>query len=135
MEKTQQPKGLNIALWAVQIILALLYLMAGASKTFQPVEELGKTLPWVLTTPLALVRFIGLSESAGALGLLLPSLLRIRPLLTVYAAIGLTLVQVFAAIFHVSQGESNVLGINLVFLLLSGFVAWGRLKKSPIVAK
>jgi len=128
-------KGMHVTLWIVQGLLAALYLMAGGNKAFQSVEELAKMLPWVAESPVGLVRFIGLSELAGALGLILPSLLRIQPKLTIYAALGLTVLQILAIGFHVMQGESNMIGINMVFIALSVFVAWGRAKRSPIIGK
>ncbi|MBN8680222.1 MAG: DoxX family protein [Chitinophagales bacterium] len=65
----------------------------------------------------------------------LPSILRLKPQLTVYAAIGLVLVQLLAAIFHLSRGESSAIGVNVLFMALAVFVAWGRAKKAPIAAK
>ena len=135
VESKKNSKGLHISLWIVQGLLAVVYLMAGAMKAFQPIEELAKMLPWVAESSAFLVRFIGWSEIAGALGLLLPSLLRIQPRLTVYAAIGLTVVQVLAVGFHVMQGEANRIAANFLFIALSAFVAWGRGKKAVIASK
>lgn len=126
---------MNIALWIVQSLLAAMFLMAGANKLFQSTEELVKMLPWVTSVPVGLVKFIGISELLGGIGLLLPSILRIKPILTSYAAIGLALVMLFASIFHISRGEYSVIGMNFVFMALALFVAWGRSKKVPILAK
>lgn len=128
-------KAINIALWVLQALLGLMFLMAGAMKTAQPIETLAESLPWVSSTPVALVRFIGISELLGALGLLLPSLLRIKPFLTVWAAIGLAVVMLLAAIFHGLKGEFAAIGINVVFMAMFAFIAWGRSKKVPIPAK
>lgn len=128
-------KGMHIALWIVQGLLAVIYLMAGGNKTFQSVEELAKMLPWVLDSPLAMVRFIGISELVGAMGLILPSLLRVQPRLTVYAAGALAVLQILAAGFHIMQGEAHMIGINFVFIALSLFVVWGRSKRVPIMGK
>jgi uncharacterized membrane protein YphA (DoxX/SURF4 family) len=135
MGTTSNSKALNIALWATQVLLALLNLMAGSTKLFQPIEELSKMLPWATEMPALMVRFIGLSEVLGGLGLLLPSLLRIQPQLTPIAAIGLAVVQLLAAGFHMSRGESSVIGANILFLAMAVFIAWGRMKKVPIAAK
>lgn len=135
MGTTSNSKALNIALWATQVLLALLNLMAGSTKLFQPIEELSKMLPWANEMPALMVRFIGLSEVLGGLGLLLPSLLRIQPQLTPIAAIGLAVVQLLAAGFHMSRGESSVIGANILFLAMAVFIAWGRMKKVPIAAK
>lgn len=132
---TGSAKGMNIALWVAQVLLAALYLMAGANKSFQSIEALSKMLPWVTEMPAGIVRFIGISEVLGALGLLLPSLLRKQPKLTIYAAWALALLQVMAAGFHLSRGEASVIGMNSVLIALSVFIAWGRNKKAPIVAR
>jgi uncharacterized membrane protein YphA (DoxX/SURF4 family) len=128
-------KTLNILLWVAQVVLGAMFLMAGAMKASQPVEVLAESLPWVTTMPIGLVKFIGLSELLGGLGLLLPSLLRIKPFLTVWAAIGLVTVMLFAAIFHATRGEFSAIGMNVVLMAIAAFVAWGRSKKAPILAK
>lgn len=135
MSNSNSSKKMNIALWIVQSLLAVMFLMAGANKLFQSAEELVKMLPWVTSVPSGFVKFIGISELLGGIGLLLPSLLRIKPILTSYAAIGLALVMLFASIFHISRGEYSVIGMNFVLMALALFVAWGRMKKAPIPPK
>lgn len=100
--------------------------MAGFMKSTQPIETLGATLPWVNGVPAALVRFIGISELAGGLGLILPQLTGIRPQLTPLAAWGLALVMVLAAIFHISQGEYPAVAFNAVLGGLAAFTAYKR---------
>ena len=135
MSTTQPSKALHVALWIVQVLLAAMFLMAGFMKISQPITQLATSLPWVSQVPEALVRFIGAAEVLGGLGLLLPSLLRIQPRLTVLAAVGLVLVMVLAAGFHLTRGEGGMVGPNLVIALLAVFVAWGRSNKAPIAAK
>jgi len=135
MTNQTSSKGMNIGLWVVQVLLGAMFLMAGAMKTAQPIEALVESLPWVTTVPAALVKFIGISEVLGGLGLLLPSLLRIKPSLTVMAAYGLILVMILAALFHGSRGEFSAIGMNVVLIAMAYFVAWGRSKKVPILAK
>jgi putative oxidoreductase len=106
--------------------------MSGFMKVAQPIEQLSQMLPWASEVPAALVRFIGISEVLGGLGLLLPALLRIKPQLTVWAALGLVAVMVFASIFHISRGEFSAIGMNLILAAVALFVAWGRAKKAPI---
>ncbi|MCP9237111.1 DoxX family protein [Lewinella sp. JB7] len=132
MSEKKKNNLLNIALWAAQILLAGMFILAGAMKSFQPIATLEESLPWVANTPSIVVRFIGISELLGGIGLLLPSILRIRSQLTGYAALGLVLVMLFAFVFHLSRGEYSSLGVNVVTGLLAGFIAWGRLKKVPI---
>lgn len=135
MTNQKNNKAINITLWIAQTLLALMFLMAGAMKLSQPIEKLVESLPWVSSTPISLVRFIGLSEVLGGLGLLLPSLLRIKPFLTTWAALGLALVMVLAAIFHGSRGEFSNIVMNFVMIAIALFIAWGRSTKAPIQAK
>lgn len=132
---TKSNRIFHIVLWIFQILLAAMYLMAGGTKLFQSIEQLTPMLPWVANTPVGMVRFIGLSEVLGGFGLLLPSLLRIQPKLTYWAAVGLALIQLLAIGFHLSRGEVSVVGFNFILLALAGFIAWGRSQKVPILPK
>ncbi len=123
---------LNLALWAAQILLAVAYGMAAYTKAALPIAEMATTMTWVSDVPAWLVRFIGIAEGLGALGLILPSLTRVLPWLTPLAAMGLSVVQLLAMPFHLSRGEAFALPVNLVLLALSLFILWGRWKKSPI---
>jgi putative oxidoreductase len=127
-------KGLNIALWIVQILLAALFIMAGIMKVTTPIDELGAKMDWVKKMP-GLVRFIGVAELLGAIGIILPSLIRILPKLTVYAAIGLALIMILATGYHIARGEAQHTPMTLLFTILALFVAWGRSKKVVIKAK
>ena len=128
-------KALHITLWVMQVLLAIIFIMAGVTKSFQPIDAIAESLPWVLSTPVALVRFIGISEILGGLGLLLPSILRIKPILTAWAAIGLAVIMIFAAIFHGARAEYSGIIANMVFMAVALFIAWGRAKKAIIQAK
>lgn len=128
-------KSLHIGLWVAQIALAFVFIMAGATKLFRPINDLVDMLPWVTDMPAAMVRFIGLSELLGGLGLILPAALRIKPVLTPYAAFGLVMVMILAIGFHISRGEASVIGMNFVFMALAIFIGWGRMKKAVITSK
>lgn len=134
-QKNKTSKAMNISLWVAQIILAVAFGMAGVSKSFSPIPELAAQLVWPGDIPEFLVRIIGISELAAAVGLVLPALLRFKPKLTVWAAIGLVLVMVLALIFHIARGEMFAIPINLGFGLVAAFIAWGRTKKAPIQPK
>lgn len=129
-----QSKRLNIALWIAQGLLAAMFLMAGVMKTITPIEQLAESAPWVKDLP-GLVRFIGIAELAAGLGLLLPSLLRIKPILTPLAACGLLTIMVFAMVYHGMHAEYGAIGTNLIIALIAAFIAWGRFKRAPIAAK
>lgn len=84
-------------------------------------------MKWVDSVPAAFVRFIGIAEILGAIGLILPLATGIAPWLTVAAAIGLVIVMVSASILHASRHESRQIGMNLVLLLLALFIVVARL--------
>jgi putative oxidoreductase len=94
-------------------------------------DQLGKRMSWVPSTPPAVVRLIGIAEILGAVGLILPMVTGIAPGLTVAAAVGLVLVQVFAVPVHVSHGEAASVPMNFVLLLLAAFIVVGRVAMVP----
>jgi putative oxidoreductase len=116
-----------IVLWVIQGLLALAFLLAGFMKAFMPLATLKKNMAWTGQVPAALVRFIGIAEILGAIGLILPVATGVAPWLTVAAAIGLVVVMLSAAIFHASRKEMNSIPANIVLLLLSAFVVVGWL--------
>jgi len=134
---TQQTsnKKLNITLWVIQVVLAAMYLMAGYQKTFGDLAVVVKTIFWVAYTPAPLVRFIGTCELLGAVGLILPAALKIRPQLTTLAAAGLSLIMLLANILHIYRGEYYVLPMTLLLLAMAAFVAYGRWKLAPFTPK
>lgn len=133
IDTAQKPsRGLHIGLWVAQVLLALGFGMAGFMKATTPVEELAKQIPWVATSGVGLVRFIGVSELLGAIGLVLPAATRIKPGLTALAGAALAFVMVLAAGYHVMKGEISSLPVNFFLGGLAAFVAWGRYKKAPI---
>ena len=117
---------MNIALWIAQGLLAAMYLMAGMMKMFQTAKA-KEQLPWAKERPDSFVRFVGISELLGALGLILPLLTGILPWLTPLAALGLGVIQVLAIFTeHLPKKEYAVIPMNVVLLLLSVFVIYGR---------
>lgn len=128
-------KAFHYGLWTVQVALGFAFLMAGLMKSTQPIEEVHRHAPWATAVPDALVRFIGVSELAGGLGLLLPSLTQILPVLTPIAASGLVVVMTLGAAFHATRGEFGRIGISLMLGALAAFVAWGRFRAAAIVGR
>lgn len=125
---------MHIGLWIAQGLLAIAFIMAGFMKLSMPIEDLATNgMSFVNSFSEGMVRFIGISEVLGALGLILPALLRIKPVLTPIAASALALVMVLAAIYHISQSEPPL--PNIILFAIAAFIAWGRLKKVPIQAK
>jgi putative oxidoreductase len=124
---------LHIALWIVQAIVASMFMFAGLLKTLTPIVELSLMMPLAADSPV-LIRFIGIMEVLGALGLILPSALKIAPRLTVWAAFGLTLTMVLGSLFHIVRDEISATPPTLILGLLSAFITWGRSGKAPIKA-
>lgn len=114
---------MDIALWIVSGVLAAAYLTAGIMKTFTPKEKLQTSLPWAEDFSPATIKVIGISEALGAIGLILPWLTGIAPVLTPIAAAGLVIVQLLAIIVHIRRGETKVIVFNAVLLLAALFVA------------
>jgi uncharacterized membrane protein YphA (DoxX/SURF4 family) len=128
-------RTINVLLWVAQVLIAVMFIMSGYLKFMTPIPELAKMMPWTGQLPVGFVRFIGVVDFTGGVGILLPALTRIQPRLTVLAALGCTVLQILALLFHLSRGEANVTPLNIVLLTLSVFVLWGRGKRAPIVPR
>jgi hypothetical protein len=124
---------LGAGLWLAQGGLAFFLLWGAYMKLGMPLDEAAKMAPWVAAHP-GLARFTGVVDLLGGLGIVLPALLRIWPVLSVWAAAGTTALQVLAMGFHIVRGEAMVLPMNLVLLALAVFVLWGRTRARPFVA-
>ncbi|WP_404478465.1 DoxX family protein [Novosphingobium sp. BL-52-GroH] len=131
---TPAPRGLNIGLWIVQVLVAAPFILFGSMKLFKQIETLSASMAWTGTFPEAVVRLIGIIDIAGGLGLLLPGITGIKPDLTRIAAIGSLVLQVCAALFHLSRGEGGMLPINGFFIVLLIFILWGR-ARAPLEAR
>ena len=116
-------KALHVALWVAQILLAAAFGMAGVMKTTRPIAELAQMMVWPGALPPGLVRFIGASELAGALGLILPAVTRIKPGLTPLAAAGLALVMLLACVFHLSRGEVGAVPASTMRIPTHAYIA------------
>jgi hypothetical protein len=119
---------MTYVLWTVQVLLALLFLFAGGAKLVLPAEAL---LKGPVALPVLFLRFIGVCEVLGAIGLILPGLLRIRPRLTPLAAGGLAIIMIGATVVNLMGEGSAVALITLVVGLLAAFVAYGRWRLIP----
>ena len=120
---------MNVALWIVQSLLAALFLFAGIMKLVLPLEQLAGPV----ALPGWFLRFIGVAETLGGLGLILPGLLRIRPGLTPWAAAGLVVLMIGAVgITLASGGNAWMALIPGVTGLLAAFVAYGRWRLAPL---
>lgn len=119
---------MNLALWIVAILLTAVFTGSGVMKLFVPKEKL-VTLGqgWAEGFTPTSIRSIGALEILGAIGLILPAVTHIAPVLVPLAAIGLGLTMIGAAVVHGRRNEVMNIAVNVVLLLLAAFVAWGRL--------
>ena len=124
---------MNIALWIIQVLLALLFLFAGVMKFVIPIEEMTKQMPAAI--PGLFLRFIGVCEILGGLGLVLPGLLRIKTWLTPLAAAGLVIIMIGATAITLIGGAVAPALYPLVVGLLLVFVANGRWRLAPVSSK
>ena len=119
---------MTYVLWVLQVLLAALFLFAGGMKFVMSIEEMTKDIP----LPGLFLRFIGVCEVLGALGLILPGLLRIRPGLTPLAAAGLVIIMAGATAVSVAFGMGAMALVPFVVGLVAAFVAYGRWRLAPL---
>lgn len=118
---------MNVVLWIIAGLLAAAFLAAGVMKTLQPKEKLiASGLAWAGDFSDTQVKLIGAVEALGAIGLVLPALLDIAPVLVPIAATGLAITMAGAIVVHVRRNEIPGSVPSLVLLVLSAVVAWGR---------
>ena len=122
---------MTYALWIVQGLLALLFLFAGVMKLIMSVEEMTRDVQM----PGAFLRFIAVAELLGAIGLILPALLRIKPGLTPLAAAGLAIIMIGATVVTMTYMGVAMALFPLVVGLLAVFVAYGRWQVAPQEAR
>ena len=118
---------MNVALWIVQGLLAALFLFAGGAKLVMSLDQMAGPV----ALPGWFLRFIGVAEVLGALGLILPGLLRVRLGLTPLAAAGLVIIMIGATVIGLVGGMVVVALMNVVVALLAAFVAYGRWRLAP----
>jgi|SRR5580704_1739093 hypothetical protein len=133
-------KAFNILLWTLQVLWGVFFSFTGFGKVlcYDPAvwnHQLHQ-VAWFSAVPQGLFVFIGACEGLGGIGLILPAMTGVKPKLTPFAAIGLTLVMILAAIFHIVRGEySFFLPVTLVLGGVTAFIGYGRLMAMPIAAR
>ena len=127
---------MNTTLWTVPLLWGVFFSITGFGKIlwYKPAlwNQTLQEVPWLFAVPQDLSIFIGISEFLGGVGLILPAMTGVKPKLTPFAAIGLTLVMILAAVFHIVRGEYNFLPINVVLRGVAAFIAYERLFVRPI---
>lgn len=122
---------MNIVLWILQIVLGIYFTGVGVTHFVVP-DGLPETISWMYDLSDSAHYAAGTAEILGGIGLILPSLTKIQPSLTVWAALGLIVVMVLAAFWHVGREEYQNVVQNVILGGLLGFVAYGRWRLVPI---
>lgn len=114
-------------LWTLQITVAVILLISGYTKLFLPHEQLADTSEWTGAYTEVFVRYIGMIDILGGLGLILPGLLGIYPRITGYTAVGVAILMVAAMVLHIDRYEFGAIWVNIFILIASIVIAYGRL--------
>ena len=119
---------MNIVLWVVAGLLAVVFLGAGAMKLARSKDKLAANpnMAWTEQFSPGVIKAIGALEVLAAVGLILPAVLGIVPVLAPLAAVGLVLLMIGAALTHARRKENQAVVMNVVLLALAAFLAWGR---------
>lgn len=127
---------MNLALWIVAGLLAVAYLIGGGGKLIMSKERIAATSSsarWVDDFSAGGVKAIGALEVLAAVGLILPAVLDIAPVLVPLAALGLVMIMIGAVITRLRRHETKAMMADLVYLVLAAFVAWGRFGPEPFI--
>jgi hypothetical protein len=114
----------NTALWIFQGVLAAMFLLAGIPKLVMSAAQM--TAPGPIQLPVTFIRFIGVCEILGAIGMILPGATGIRPGLTPLAGAGLVVIMVGATVVNIVNGMATLAILTIVLGLMAAFVVYGR---------
>src|SRR5437867_3572811 len=117
---------MNVFLWVLQSVLAVMFALSGITKSTQPRDKLVGMLPWVRDFSAGTVRFIGVVELLGAIGLVLPAATGVAPVLTPLAATGLAVVMALAMNTHRRRREPGAIAFNAILFAVAVVIACGR---------
>ena len=123
---------MNILLWVLQVLLAVVFIAHGLLLLMPPAEIAAQM---VMSLPRAFWVFLGVAEIAAAIGLTLPGLTRVMPWLVSWAAAGIMIVMVSATGYHIVRGEISSAVVTFVLLIIATYVAYARAKAFPIAPK
>ena len=130
-EQNRTSRKLHYGLWVIQVVLTLIFLFAGSMKLIVPIEQ----MKGPVQLPGLFLRFIGVCEVLGGIGLVLPGLLRIRPGLTPLAAAGLVIIMIGATATTIMGGQAAIAILPVAVGVLLAVVAWGRWRIAPLSGK
>ena len=120
---------MNVALWIVAVLLAAAYLFSGVGKLIiskEKISTMSASAKWVEDFSAGTVKTIGGLEVLAAVGLILPAVLDVAPVLVALAALGLVMLMLGAVITRIRRHEFKFMAADLVYLAMASFVAWGR---------
>jgi hypothetical protein len=121
---------MNILLWVLQSVLALLCIAGGAFKIFK-IEDLQKDVAAMRELPVALWAFLGAFECLAGLGLILPGATHVLPVLTPITAVALAAESVLVTAFYIHFGDRSPVGYTVTMALMAAFIAYGRFALKP----
>jgi hypothetical protein len=119
---------MNLALWIAAGLLAAVAMAGGISKTFVPKAKLAAAHggEWTAGASVGFVKTLGVLELLAAVGLILPAIVDIAPVMVPVTAVCWVLLMIGAMITHGRLGQSKLVMLNVVYLALAAFIAWGR---------
>ena len=123
---------MNILLWVLQVLLAVVFIAHGLLLLMPPPDIAAQML---MSLPRWFWVFLGVAEVAAAIGLTLPGLTRVKPWLVSWAAAGIMIVMISATGYHIIRGEISSAAVTFVLLIMATFVAYMRLRVMPIAAR
>lgn len=123
---------MNILLWVLQVLLAVVFIAHGLLLLMPPPDIAAQML---MSLPRSFWVFLGVAEVAAAMGLTLPGLTRVMPWLVSWAAAGIMIVMISAIGYHIVRGEISSAAVTFVLLIMATFVAYMRLRVMPIAAR
>ena len=127
---------MNLALWVIAGLLAVVALTGGVTKVFVPKEKLAAAPGggWTGGASVGFVKTLGVLELLAAVGLILPAVVDIAPVLVPVTAVCWVVLMVGAMVTHGRRGEAKFMALNLIYLVLAAFIAWGRFGPEPFTS-
>lgn len=123
---------MNILLWVLQVLLAVVFIAHGLLLLMPPPDIAAQML---MSLPRSFWVFLGVAEVAAAIGLTLPGLTRVMPWLVSWAAAGIMIVMISATGYHIIRGEISSAAVTFVLLIMATFLAYERSQVLPIAPR
>jgi uncharacterized membrane protein len=124
MKNPKHSKVILIAVWIAKIILAISFIWGASLKLFLSVEKLSAMWPWTTEVPVAVVKFTGIIDLLGGIGIIAPVILSLNPKITQITAFAIIVLMICGSVFHICRGEASQIGINVFFAFLASFIVW-----------